>query len=76
AYQVDLDGDGFPDTDTTDGNGQNGESNIPVSGSQNTGSNTSNNGQGSGTNNSATGDAEEELPSGSYYDKGGNLITP
>ena len=76
AYQVDLDGDGFPDTDTTEGNGQNDESTIPVNGSQNTGSNTSNNGKGSGTDNSATGDAEEELPPGSYYDKGGNLITP
>ena len=76
AYQVDLDGDGFPDTDTSNGNGQNVESAIPVSGPQNTGSNATNNGQGSGTNNSTTGDAEEELPPGSYYDKGGNLITP
>lgn len=75
AYQVDLDGDGFPDTDTTDGNGQN-ESTIPVSWPQNTGSSATNNGQGSETNHSTTGDAEEELPPGSYYDKGGNLITP
>ena len=77
AYQVDLDGDGFPDTDTTSGNGQNNELTTPVSGPQNTDSNASNNSQGSGTNNSVTGDAEEEnLPPGSYYDKGGNLITP
>ncbi len=76
AYQVDLDGDGFPDTDTTNGNGQNDESTTPVSGSQNTSSNATNNVQGSGTNNSGNGDAEDELPPGSYYDKGGNLITP
>lgn len=72
AYQVDLDGDGFPDTDTT-----NGGPTTSSSGSQNTGSNASNNAQGSGPTNSATSDAEEEnLPPGSYYDKGGNLITP
>lgn len=76
AYQVDLDGDGFPDGETTNGNGQSNGLTTPVSGSQNTASNTSNKGQGSGTNNSATGDAEEGLPPGSYYDKGGNLITP
>ncbi|MFL0583099.1 VanW family protein [Solibacillus silvestris] len=73
ADQVDLDGDGFPDADTTNGN----ESTAPVSGSQNNGSNASNNNQGAASNNSANGDAEEEnLPPGSYYDKGGNLITP
>lgn len=77
AYQVDLDGDGFPDTDTTNGNGQSNGLTTPVSGPQNIGSNVSNNAQGSGTNNSANGDPEEEnLPPGSYYDKGGNLITP
>src|SRR5690606_10399151 len=48
AYQVDLDGDGFPDTDTTNGNGQKDESTIPVSGPQNTGSNATNNVQESG----------------------------
>ncbi|MGE7983195.1 VanW family protein [Solibacillus sp. NPDC093137] len=64
-YQVDLDGDGFPDADTTNGNGLT----TPVSGSQNNGSNASNN--------SANGDDQEEnLSPGSYYDKGGNLITP
>ncbi|WP_339174831.1 VanW family protein [Solibacillus sp. FSL R5-0691] len=69
AYQVDLDGDGFPDTDATNGNGQNDESTTPSSGSKNPGSNASSN--------SANDDAEEEnLPPGSYYDKGGNLITP
>lgn len=73
AYQVDLDGDGFPDADTTNGNG----STTPISGSQNNGSNSSNNNQGAASNNSANGDTEEEnLPPGSYYDKGGNLITP
>lgn len=72
ADQVDLDGDGFPDADTTNGNGQNSGS------SQNTGSNASNNAQASGTNNSENDDVDEEenLPPGSYYDKGGNLITP
>lgn len=76
AYQVDLDGDGFPDLDATNGNGQNEESTTPVSGTQKPGSNVSN-GQGSGTNNSATDVTEEDnLPPGSYYDKGGNLITP
>lgn len=76
AYQVELDGDGFPDADTTNGNGQNNGSTTPVSGSQNSGSNA-NNAQGSGTKNSANNDVEEEnLPPGSYYDKGGNLITP
>lgn len=73
AYQVDLDGDGFPDADTTNGNG----STTPISDSQNNGSNSSNNNQGAASNNSANGDTEEEnLPPGSYYDKGGNLITP
>lgn len=77
AYQVDLDGDGFPDTDTTNGNGQSNGPTTPVSGPQNNGSNETNNNQGSGTTNSANEDAEEEtLPPGSYYDKGGNLITP
>lgn len=76
AYQVDLDGDGFPDTDTANGNGQSNGPTTPVSGPQNNGSNASN-GQGSGTNNSATDVIEEDnLPPGSYYDKGGNLITP
>lgn len=76
AYQVDLDGDGFPDRDATNGNGQNDESTTPVSGTQKPGSNASN-GQGSGTNNSATDVTEEDnLPPDSYYDKGGNLITP
>ncbi|MBM7665433.1 hypothetical protein JOC25_001908 [Solibacillus kalamii] len=71
--QVDLDGDGFPDDDTTNGNG----STTPVSGSQNNNSNASNNNQGAASNNSANGDTKEEnLPPGSYYDKGGNLITP
>ncbi|MFY0741191.1 VanW family protein [Solibacillus silvestris] len=71
--QIDLDGDGFPDDDTTNGNGLT----TPVSGSQNNNSNASNNNQGAASNNSANGDAEEEnLPPGSYYDKGGNLITP
>ncbi|MEK4530207.1 VanW family protein [Solibacillus sp. FSL K6-1554] len=73
ADQVDLDGDGFPDDDTTNGNG----STTPVSGSQNNNSNASNNNQGAASNNSANGDTKEEnLPPGSYYDKGGNLITP
>ena len=77
AYQVDLDGDGFPDADTTNGNGHSNGSTTPVSGPQNTGSNVTNNTQGSETNNSEKGDPEEEnLPPGSYYDKGGNLITP
>lgn len=78
AYQVDLDGDGFPDTSTTNGSGQSNGSTTPVSGPQNTGSNASNNAQGSEANNSVNGDAEAEdnLPPGSYYDKGGNLITP
>ena len=69
AYQLDLDGDGFPDTDTTNGNGQNSISQDNASTtssneSQNTGPNASNNVE------------EENLPPGSYYDKGGNLITP
>lgn len=73
ADQVDLDGDGFPDADTTNGNG----ATTPVSGSQNNGSNASNNNQGDASKNSANGDDQEEnLPPGSYYDKGGNLITP
>lgn len=79
ADQVDLDGDGFPDADTTNGNGQNSGTTAPSSGSsQNTGSNASNNAQASGTNNSENDDVDEEenLPPGSYYDKGGNLITP
>lgn len=72
ADQVDLDGDGFPDADTTNVNGS-----TTPSGSQNNGSNASNNNQGSASNNSANGDVEKEnLPPGSYYDKGGNLITP
>lgn len=71
--QIDLDGDGFPDDDTTNGNGLT----TPVSGSKNNNSNASNNNQGAASNNSANGDVEEEnLPPGSYYDKGGNLITP
>ena len=73
AYQVDLDGDGFPDTDTTNGNG----STTPVSSSQNNGSNASNNNQGAASNTSVNSDVEQDnLPPGSYYDKGGNLITP
>ncbi|MEK4078611.1 VanW family protein [Solibacillus sp. FSL K6-1126] len=77
AYQVDLDGDGFPDGETTNGNGQSNGLTTPVSGSQNTGSNESNNAEGSGSNNFTNDGAEEEtLPPGSYYDKGGNLITP
>ncbi|WP_079523906.1 VanW family protein [Solibacillus isronensis] len=73
AYQVDLDGDGFPNADTTNGNGETNDS-------QNTGSTTSSSGtqnkNSDASNNSAEGDAEEDLPPGSYYDKGGNLITP
>lgn len=73
AYQVDLDGDGFPDADNTNENG----SITPVSGFQNNGSSAPNNNQGAASENSANGDTEEEnLPPGSYYDKGGNLITP
>ncbi|MEK4384459.1 VanW family protein [Solibacillus sp. FSL W7-1464] len=70
SYEVDLVGDGFQDIDTTNGNGQNNASTTPVNGSQNTGSNESNN----SANDVAEG--EENLPPGSYYDKGGNLITP
>ena len=73
ADQVDLDGNGFPDAETKNGNG----STTPVSGSQKNGSNASNNNQEAASNNSANGDAQEEnLPPGSYYDKSGNLITP
>ncbi|MEK4128309.1 VanW family protein [Solibacillus sp. FSL W8-0474] len=60
---IDLDGDGFPDEV---GNG----GNPPISNPQNTNSNEpsseSQNQDGS----------EDNLPPGSYYDKGGNLITP
>lgn len=79
AYQVDLDGDGFPDGDMSGGNLPNNNS-SQSNGSQNSGSNSGNND--SGTNNSKNNnaekqdDAEENLPPGSYYDKGGNLITP
>ena len=73
AYQVDLDGDGFPDADTTNGNGQNNNS-------QNNGSTTSSSGSqnksSDESNDAEEGNNEEDLPPGSYYDKGGNLITP
>lgn len=76
AYQVDLDGNGFPDGGTSGGNVQN--SNDGNNGAQSNGSQNS----GSGSNDSAKNDAESQddsevnLPPGSYYDKGGNLITP
>lgn len=70
ADQVDLDGDGFPDTDTTNEIGQN---NSP----QDNGPTVSSNGsQNADTNASNNAEAEDNLPPGSYYDKGGNLITP
>lgn len=81
--QVDLDGDGFPDGDMNGGdlpNNNDGNNGSQNNGSENTGSNSGNNG--SGTNNSKNSntenqdDEEENLPPGSYYDKGGNLITP
>ena len=58
---IDLDGDGFPDEDFTGGDTINDE--------QNANSNTPN---------EETGNTygDENLPPGSYYDKGGNLITP
>lgn len=80
AYQVDLDGDGFPDGDMSGENIPNNNGGNNGNGSQNSGSNSGN--KDSGTNNSKNNnaenqdDAEENLPPGSYYDKGGNLITP
>ncbi|MFS0876911.1 VanW family protein [Solibacillus isronensis] len=93
AYQVDLDGDGFPDEDISSENlpNNNEDNNGNQSDdSQNSGSNLGNidsvtggsTNNGSGTNNSKNNntenqdDEEENLPPGSYYDKGGNLITP
>lgn len=80
---IDLDGDGFPDGDMSGENipSNNGGNNSSQSnGSQNSGSNSGNNDSGTNgsKNNNAENqdDAEENLPPGSYYDKGGNLITP
>ncbi|MGN7478841.1 VanW family protein [Solibacillus silvestris] len=89
-YQIDLDGDGFPDGDLNNENLQNGDGGSQNSGSsstnnssQNSESGSANNGSqnsdsGSATNDpeSEDGEEEENLPPGSYYDKGGNLITP
>lgn len=77
---IDLDGDGFPDGDMSGENIPNNDGGNNGNGSQNSGSNSGN--KDSGTNNSKNNnaenqdDAEENLPPGSYYDKGGNLITP
>lgn len=84
ADQIDLDGDGFPDGDMSDGDLPNNDG-SQNNDSQNSGSNSGTDGStnnGSGTNNSKNNntenqdDEEENLPPGSYYDKGGNLITP
>lgn len=80
---IDLDGDGFPDGDIS-GEDLPNNNGSQSNGSQNSGSNSGNNGStnnGSGTNDSNNNsenqdDSEESLPPGSYYDKGGNLITP
>ncbi|MBD8038248.1 VanW family protein [Solibacillus sp. A46] len=60
---IDLDGDGFPDEV---GNG----GNPPISNPQNTNSNESS------SESQNQDESEDNLPPGSYYDKGGNLITP
>jgi len=76
---IDFDGDGFPDGDMSGEDLPNNNS-SQSNDSQNSGSNSGNNG--SGSNDSTNNDAEkqdgseEDLPPGSYYDKGGNLITP
>lgn len=68
--------------DNNNGSQSNGSENTgPNSGNNGSGTNNST-GTGSGTNNSKNNNAEnqdnaeENLPPGSYYDKGGNLITP
>lgn len=90
AYQVDLDGDGFPDDEVTNGNPQsdgsqndgatpsNNGSSSSGGGAQNSNSNTStNNNQNADSGNAVdASDSDDDLPPGSYYDKGGNLITP
>lgn len=60
-YEIDLDGDGFPDSNSPNDNLQNGNSETP-------------NSEPSSNNNNQSED--EDIPKGSYYDKGGNLITP
>ena len=60
---IDLDGDGFPDEVGSGGN-------PPMNNPQNTNSNES-----SSESQNQDG-SEDNLPPGSYYDKGGNLITP
>lgn len=72
-YQIDLDGDGFPDEETSEGNLPNnnaGNNSSQSNGAQNTGNNAANNEA------ENQDDSEGNLPPGSYYDKGGNLITP
>ena len=60
-YEIDLDGDGFPDSNQPNDNLQNGNPENP-------------NSEPSSNNNNQSENAD--IPKGSYYDKGGNLITP
>ncbi|MBD8034549.1 VanW family protein [Solibacillus merdavium] len=60
---IDLDGDGFPDEDGSGGN-------PPINNQQNTNSNELS------SESRIEEGSKDNLPPGSYYDKGGNLITP
>lgn len=64
---IDLDGDGFPDED--------GSAEKPSNSNQNSNSQNTNSNESSSESRNQD-ESEDNLPPGSYYDKGGNLITP